>query len=309
MTKMNIVDLGEGLSLGLVKTKKFKSNLISIYFQRTLDRQEVTRISLLTNLLQVATKKYPSMKDISQKLDSLYGLSMNLGVSKHGEKLITSLKLLSISDKYLDQPIFEDVIDFASQILLNPLVVDGQINPSMLDLEKKSLEEEIASKINDKRTYASLKCIEHMCQDELYSIDHVGYIEDLESISGLDVYDTYRDLVASSRIFILVEGDFDEDKVRDLCIDKFQFERRNVQSLPREDFSKIPGPTRYFEEDMATSQGKLVIGLRTGVDYTNYDRYYSLMVANSIFGGGPHSKLFNNVREKESICYYASSTL
>lgn len=309
MTKMNIVDLGEGLSLGLVKTKKFKSNLISIYFQRTLDRQEVTRISLLTNLLQVATKKYPSMKDISQKLDSLYGLSMNLGVSKHGEKLITSLKLLSISDKYLDQPIFEDVIDFASQILLNPLVVDGQINPSMLDLEKKSLEEEIASKINDKRTYASLKCIEHMCQDELYSIDHVGYIEDLESISGLDIYDTYRDLVASSRIFILVEGDFDEDKVRDLCIDKFQFERRNVQSLPREDFSKIPGPTRYFEEDMATSQGKLVIGLRTGVDYTNYDRYYSLMVANSIFGGGPHSKLFNNVREKESICYYASSTL
>lgn len=107
----------------------------------------------------------------------------------------------------------------------------------------------------------------------------------------------------------MVEGDFDEDKVRDLCIDKFQFERRNVQSLPREDFSKIPGPTRYFEEDMATSQGKLVIGLRTGVDYTNYDRYYSLMVANSIFGGGPHSKLFNNVREKESICYYASSTL
>ena len=306
---MNIVDLGEGLSLGLVKSTKFKSNLISIYFQRQLDRQEVTRISLLTNLLQVSSKKYPSMKAISQKLDDLYGLSMNLGISKHGEKLITSLKLLSISDRYLDQPIFEEVIDFASELLLNPLVVDGQLNPEMLDLEKKNLEEEIASKINDKRTYASLRCIEHMCQDELYSIDHIGYIEDLDSIDARDIYNTYRDLISTSRIFIMVEGDFDEDKVRDLCIEKFKFARSNIQSLPREDYAIIPTSVRYFEEDMGSNQAKLVIGLRTGVDYMDYERYYSLMLANSILGGGPHSKLFNNVREKESICYYASSNL
>lgn len=309
MTKMNIVDLGDGISLGLVKNTKFKSNLISIYFQRQLDRKEVTRISLLTNLLQVATNKYPSMKAISQKLDSLYGLSMNLGLSKHGEKLIISLKLLSISDRYLDQPVFEDVIDFASEILLNPLVVDGQLNPDKLDLEKKNLEEEIGSKINDKRTYANLRCIEHMCKDELYSIDHIGYIEDLDSISAKDIYETYKDLISTSRIFIMVEGDFDEDKVRDLCIEKFKFERSNVQNLSREDYGYMSNPIRYFEEDMATSQGKLVIGLRTGVDYMDYDRYYSLMLVNSILGGGPHSKLFNNVREKESICYYASSNL
>lgn len=287
MTKMNIVDLGDGVSLGLVKNTKFKSNLISIYFQRQLDRKEVTRISLLTNLLQVATNKYPSMKAISQKLDSLYGLSMNLGLSKHGEKLIISLKLLSISDRYLDQPVFEDVIDFASEILLNPLVVDGQLNPDKLDLEKKNLEEEIGSKINDKRTYASLRCIEHMCKDELYSIDHIGYIEDLDSISAKDIYETYKDLISTSRIFIMVEGDFDEDKVRDLCIEKFKFERANVQNLSREDYGYMSAPIRYFEEDMATSQGKLVIGLRTGVDYMDYDRYYSLMLANSILGGGP----------------------
>ena len=309
MTKMNIVDLGDGVSLGLVKNTKFKSNLISIYFQRQLDRKEVTRISLLTNLLQVATNKYPSMKAISQKLDSLYGLSMNLGLSKHGEKLIISLKLLSISDRYLDQPVFEDVIDFASEILLNPLVVDGQLNPDKLDLEKKNLEEEIGSKINDKRNYANLRCIEHMCKDELYSIDHIGYIEDLDSISAKDIYETYKDLISTSRIFIMVEGDFDEDKVRDLCIEKFKFERSNVQNLSREDYGYMSNPIRYFEEDMATSQGKLVIGLRTGVDYMDYDRYYSLMLANSILGGVPHSKLFNNVREKESICYYASSNL
>nr|WP_314277191.1 pitrilysin family protein [uncultured Peptostreptococcus sp.] len=309
MTNMKIIDLGDSVSLGLIANKKFKSNLISIYFQRKLDRKDVTRISLLTNLMQVATNKYPNMKAMSQKMDNMYGLSMNLTSSKYGEKLITCLKLLSISDKYIEQPVFEDVIDFASEILLNPLVVDDKLNPTMLDIEKKSLEEEIRSKINDKRSYANLRCIELMCKDEPYSIDPLGYIEDLDTIDASIMYETYKDLISTSKIFIMIEGDFDEEKVKKLCVEKFKFKRTNVQTFHRESYSYMPSITKFFQEDMSTNQAKLVIGLRTGVDYQDYDRYYSLMVGNSIFGGGPHSKLFNNVREKESICYYASSNL
>ena len=309
MTNMKIIDLGDSVSLGLIANKKFKSNLISIYFQRKLDRKDVTRISLLTNLMQVATNKYPNMKAMSQKMDNMYGLSMNLTSSKYGEKLITCLKLLSISDKYIEQPVFEDVIDFASEILLNPLVVDDKLNPIMLDIEKKSLEEEIRSKINDKRSYANLRCIELMCKDEPYSIDPLGYIEDLDTIDASIMYETYKDLISTSKIFIMIEGDFDEEKVKKLCVEKFKFKRTNVQTFHRESYSYMPSITKFFQEDMSTNQAKLVIGLRTGVDYQDYDRYYSLMVGNSIFGGGPHSKLFNNVREKESICYYASSNL
>lgn len=309
MTNMKIIDLGDSVSLGLIANKKFKSNLISIYFQRKLDRKDITRISLLTNLMQVATNKYPNMKAMSQKMDNMYGLSMNLTSSKYGEKLITCLKLLSISDKYIEQPVFEDVIDFASEILLNPLVVDDKLNPTMLDIEKKSLEEEIRSKINDKRSYANLRCIELMCKDEPYSIDPLGYIEDLDAIDASIMYETYKDLISTSKIFIMIEGDFDEEKVKKLCVEKFKFKRTNVQTFHRENYSYMPSITKFFQEDMSTNQAKLVIGLRTGVDYQDYDRYYSLMVGNSIFGGGPHSKLFNNVREKESICYYASSNL
>lgn len=61
-------------------------------------------------------------------------------------------------------------------------------------------------------------------------------------------------------------------------------------------------------EDLDVTQGKLVLGYRTGIPYE--DRLYNgLIVASDILGGGPNSKLFRNVREKESLAYYITSTV
>lgn len=309
MSNISIFDLDKGVSLGLIKNEKFKSNLISIYFARNLKREEATKVSLLSNMLSVGTMKYPTMRDISRRLDELYGMSMNVGVSKHGEKALTYFKFLSVSDKYLDEPIFEEVVDFINEIVSNPLVIDKKLNPDMFDIEKEILKDEINSKINDKRSYASLRCIEAMCYDEPYSIDQVGYVEDLKSITAENMYEMYKEFIATSRIFITVEGDFDEEEAHKICHDKFKFDRGNIENIERERFDIVPHDPTYLTEIIGANQGKLVIGYRTGVDYKDYENYYSLMVGNSLFGGGPHSKLFNNVREKESICYYASSVL
>ena len=107
MSNISIFDLDKGVSLGLIKNEKFKSNLISIYFARNLKREEATKVSLLSNMLSVGTMKYPTMRDISRRLDELYGMSMNVGVSKHGEKALTYFKFLSVSDKYLERICFD----------------------------------------------------------------------------------------------------------------------------------------------------------------------------------------------------------
>lgn len=309
MSDINVFDLDKGVTLALIKNTKFKSNLISIYFARNLKREEVTKISLLCNLMSIGTEKYPTMKEISRKMDELYGLSMNMGVSKHGEKSLTYFKFLSVSDEYLDEPIFEDVIDFINEIVNKPLIIDGEFNPSMIEIEKNALKDEIKSRINDKKSYALIRCLEEMCADEPYSIDQTGYVDDLKSISAKDIADTYYDFISTSNIYISIEGDFDEENVLDICRKKFRFNRGNIEQIKREDISKVPESTTYTTEIIGTKQGKLVIGYRTKVDYKDSKRYYALMIGNSIFGGGPHSKLFNNVREKESMCYYAHSTL
>lgn len=309
MSDINVFDLDRGVTLALIKNPKFKSNLISIYFARNLKKEEVTKISLLCNMMSIGSKKYPTMKEISRKMDELYGLSMNMGVSKHGEKSLTFFKFLSVSDDYLDEPIFEDVIDFINEIVNRPFIVDGEFNPSMIEIEKNALKDEIEARINDKKSYALLRCIEEMCEGEPYSIDQTGYVDDLKSITAKDIADTYYDFISTSNIYISIEGDFNEDRVLEICKNKFKFNRGNIESIKREDIFKIPENITYTTEIMGMQQGKLVMGYRTMVDYKDYKKYYSLMVGNSIFGGGPHSKLFNNVREKESMCYYAHSTL
>lgn len=309
MSDINVFDLDRGVTLALIKNPKFKSNLISIYFARNLKKEEVTKISLLCNMMSIGSKKYPTMKEISRKMDELYGLSMNMGVSKHGEKSLTFFKFLSVSDDYLDEPIFEDVIDFINEIVNRPFIVDGEFNPSMIEIEKNALKDEIEARINDKKSYALLRCIEEMCEGEPYSIDQTGYVDDLKSITAKDIADTYYDFISTSNIYISIEGDFSEDRVLEICKNKFKFNRGNIESIKREDIFKIPENITYTTEIMGMQQGKLVMGYRTMVDYKDYKKYYSLMVGNSIFGGGPHSKLFNNVREKESMCYYAHSTL
>lgn len=309
MSDINVFDLDRGVTLALIKNPKFKSNLISIYFARNLKKEEVTKISLLCNMMSIGSKKYPTMKEISRKMDELYGLSMNMGVSKHGEKSLTFFKFLSVSDDYLDEPIFEDVIDFINEIVNRPFIVDGEFNPSMIEIEKNALKDEIEARINDKKSYALLRCIEEMCEGEPYSIDQTGYVDDLKSITAKDIADTYYDFISTSNIYISIEGDFNEERVLEICKNKFKFNRGNIESIKREDIFKIPENITYTTEIMGMQQGKLVMGYRTMVDYKDYKKYYSLMVGNSIFGGGPHSKLFNNVREKESMCYYAHSTL
>ncbi|WP_101773039.1 EF-P 5-aminopentanol modification-associated protein YfmF [Peptostreptococcus faecalis] len=310
MSNTNIITLDKGVSLGLIENSKFKTNFISIYFERNLKRDEVTVLSLLASLMQSGTTLYPSIQDVSKRLDELYGMGMDIDISKHGEKSITKFVFYSISDKYVDEPIIEDVLDFVCEVIFNPIIVDGnKLNPGMLDIERENLRSEINSKINNKISYANSKCIQNMCKDELFSIDTIGYVEDLDKITAKDVYNMYLEFISSSNVFITIEGDFDKQNVKSICEKKFKFRRGDVVKIDREDYSIKSKDVDYITEDLGINQGKLVIGYRCGIDYMDYPKYYSLLLGNSIFGGGPHSKLFNNVREKESLCYYASSSL
>ena len=64
---------------------------------------------------------------------------------------------------------------------------------------------------------------------------------------------------------------------------------------------------QHVREKQDMKQGKLHIGFSTPITFFHPD-YPKMQVTNGIFGGFAHSKLFMNVREKESMAYYASSS-
>ena len=309
MKNNKTINLGKGINLTLIPEEKFKSNLVSIYIQRILDRDEVTMNALLPSIIKSGSEKYPSAREMSYHQDDLYGVSIGADSSKRGESQVITFKIISTDEEYLDEKIFKKVVKYLDEVVNHPLVIDGGFKEEYVAIEKENLKNRIESIINDKGRYAVERAREEMFKNEKYGISDLGYLADIDKITAKGLYEHYVNIMKTSPIDIVVEGNFDEDEIVEIISNGFDFHRENIIEIPRADFIKKVDEIKVIKEEMDITQGKLVMGYRCNVDYKDEFKYYSLFVGSNVLGGGPHSKLFVNVREKESLCYYIYSSL
>ena len=309
MKNNKTINLGIGINLTLIPEEKFKSNLVSIYIQRILDRDEVTMNALLPSIIKSGSEKYPSAREMSYHQDDLYGVSIGADSSKRGESQVITFKIISTDEEYLDEKIFKKVVKYLDEVVNHPLVIDGGFKEEYVAIEKENLKNRIESIINDKGRYAVERAREEMFKNEKYGISDLGYLADIDKITAKGLYEHYVNIMKTSPIDIVVEGNFDEDEIVEIISNGFDFHRENIIEIPRADFIKKVDEIKVIKEEMDITQGKLVMGYRCNVDYKDEFKYYSLFVGSNVLGGGPHSKLFVNVREKESLCYYIYSSL
>ena len=309
MKNLKTLEIGKNVKLTLIPESKFKTNLISVYIQRKLDRNEVTKNALLPGILKSGCNKYKTLGQITDREEELYGSYLHAGASKRGESQVLGFSILSVNEKYLDEKILGQCIEFLNEIINNPLVIDGGFNEEYLNIEKEILKDSIMSIINDKGNYAMKRTNEIMFEGEPYSINGKGYIEDLDTIDRVSLYEHYKEVLKTSPIEIMIEGEFEETEVVELIKEKFQFDRGNIIDIPKEEYYKEVDKVKEVKETMDIAQGKLVMGYRCNVDYLDEEKYYSLLLGSRILGGGADSKLFINVREKESLCYTIYSTI
>ena len=309
MKNLKTLEIGKNVKLTLIPESKFKTNLISVYIQRKLDRNEVTKNALLPGILKSGCNKYKTLGQLTDREEELYGSYLHAGASKRGESQVLGFSILSVNEKYLDDKILGQCIEFLNEIINNPLVIDGGFNEEYLNIEKEILKDSIMSIINDKGNYAMKRTNEIMFEGEPYSINGKGYIEDLDTIDRVGLYEHYKEVLKTSPIEIMIEGEFEETEVVELIKEKFQFDRGNIIDIPKEEYYKEVDKVKEVKETMDIAQGKLVMGYRCNVDYLDEEKYYSLLLGSRILGGGADSKLFINVREKESLCYTIYSTI
>ena len=309
MKNLKTLEIGKNVKLTLIPESKFKTNLISVYIQRKLDRNEVTKNALLPGILKSGCNKYKTLGQLTNREEELYGSYLHAGASKRGESQVLGFSILSVNEKYLDEKILGQCIEFLNEIINNPLVIDGGFNEEYLNIEKEILKDSIMSIINDKGNYAMKRTNEIMFEGEPYSINGKGYIEDLDTIDRVGLYEHYKEVLKTSPIEIMIEGEFEETEVVELIKEKFQFDRGNIIDIPKEEYYKEVDKVKEVKETMDIAQGKLVMGYRCNVDYLDEEKYYSLLLGSRILGGGADSKLFINVREKESLCYTIYSTI
>jgi predicted Zn-dependent peptidase len=203
------------------------------------------------------------------------------------------------------EEILKTEINMIFDIVFNPFIENGAFKEEYVLMEKENLKQIIEGKKDNKSRYALERCVEEMYKNTPYGLYKYGYIEDLEKINSQDLYEIYKNIIKNAKIDIFVSG-----KVENESIKKIICENELIKSMPERtiDFIKKDIPKNVTEpkeivEKMEVTQGKLIYGLI--VDAKNTQEQYSAIVYNAILGGGANSKLFQNVREKESLAYAA----
>lgn len=304
--KSERIKLGNGIYLNAIKTNKFKSSLLSWYFIRPLEREEVTKNALLPLVLKRGTESYPNSLEIQKKLEELYGSNLSASINKRGDRQILRFTMEWANGDYLNDNEYNfETIEMLKQIIYNPLTSENGFKKEYVLGEKQVLKRRIQSKINDKRSYAIERCIEEMCKKEKFSISSLGYIEDLEDIDEVNLYKHYKEVLQTSPIEIFYVGNYDQDFIEYLK-DNNSIDRDEIVPIPQEKIISSVQTKNMIEEEFDISQGKLVIGYRAGIPYED-SLYNGLIIASDILGGGPNSKLFKYVREEASLAYYIGS--
>lgn len=312
MNNLTNLELKKGINLHIIKTNKFKTNLLAVFLSTPLQKEKVTLNGLIPAVLRRGSKNMPSQEEISINLEEMYGASFDCGIDKIGDNQVLKFYLETINNEFL--PEHEDNLEEAIKILLevifNPLTNNNEFNKEYVESEKNNLKQIIEGRKDSKATYAYERCIEKMYKNMPYSLYKYGNLEDLEKINYKNLYEQYINLINNCKIDIFISGNIEED------VEQKVINNENIQKLNQRDAiyvinnkenrKKEVKQEQEVSESMDINQGKLIIGLDI-LEENDKDKYTALLY-NAILGGIPTSKMFQNVREKNSLAYTASSS-
>lgn len=306
---MNYTEIAKGVKLLCINSNKFKTNCIKIDFCLPINEYLAAQ-NVLSSFLGHTSKKYNTVKEFNSKVESLYGADFDAGIMCAGEDVKMRFSIEVPDDRFsLDgRKISEDAVDFLIEILSNPNAENGAFDEENTTREIRFTLENLDAEKNDKRSYAISRLRQLMCKDEPYGIDREKLYEDVKNLDSKSLFKAYENMLSTATIVITACGSLDSEmlknKFTEFANGISNREPAKLESVFIEEAEEI----RYFKETMDITQAKLVMGLRTGMTNPD-DNYFAYRVMTDIYGGGPYSRLFMNVREKMSLCYYCNSRI
>ena len=299
----------KGVRLCYHRAAHFKTTLASLSLVAPLDEKTTAR-ALLPGLLARTTKQYPTTLAMDRRLGALYGATITPSVKKQGELQVLTLTLTTVDDRFAleNESVCAAALDLLCDCLLQPDVTPEGFREENLRREKALQRQRIESENDDKRLYALRRMTEEMCRDEAYRRNSAGQLDEIDAVSGRELLDCWMDLMLHANVLACYVGSAPQETIAATLKARFgAFEKKELPELRTEFLTESYG-SRTVRETQDVKQGKLVIGYRAGMTY-EMDNYAAIRLMTAVFGGGTFSKLFCNVREKRSLCYYCSARL
>ena len=301
------ISLLPGITLRVCRDTRFKQGCLSFQLVRQMKAEEAALNALLPSVLLRGTRNCPDLRSITEHLDELYGASVSPLVRRVGDYQTTGLYCGFMDDRFAlpgDQ-VLRPMLAFLEELLLDSPLENGAFLSSFVESEKKNLIATIESELNDKRAYSMSRLLRILCREDTFGIPRLGEKEQVETITSEGLYAHYRAILRSSPIDIFYVGSAESTQVAELLMPLItKLGARGTKLLPQTAFH--PCEKSDVVETMDVSQGKLCMGFVTPIINREKD-FAAMQLLNVIYGSGMTSKLFQNVREKMSLCYSIGS--
>lgn len=280
---------------------KFKTFRVSLNLVVPLKRETAAMNAILPHMVGRVTREYPEYSAMSRHLAELYGASLSSSVSQIGDNQVLTLSVSGISGKYTfaGEDMERELVSLLCSAVFHPLMEEGKFPAESFLQEQRQLLETIDADYNDKKTYAKDRCTQELFRGEPAGVSRYGTAEEVKAIDPAALPERWQQILREASFKIYILGACDFASIRERIQKEFTFPR-----LPLRLYNGKTGAKEVKEvsETMKVAQSKLVLGFKApevpGME---------LRVMSVLFGGSPSAKLFLNVREKMSLCYYCSA--
>ena len=300
-------ELFPGITLRCYGDSRFKQGALSIQIIRLQRREEAAMNALIPTVLLRGCESCPDLRAITNKLDELYGASVGTMVRRVGDYQATGLYCAFLEDRFAmtGDRILEPMIRFLGQLLLKPCMEEGGFDKAFVAGEKKNLIATIESELNDKRAYAMGKLLRTMCRGDSFGVPRLGDKEKVAEIDARTLYAHYQKILKESPMELFYVGSTAGSTVAALLKEMLSGIERSYVAVPPQTSFHDDGCSDAVEQ-MDAAQSVLCMGFVTSITSKN-ENFAAMQVLNTIFGAGMTSKLFQQVREKRSLCYAIGS--
>lgn len=299
--------LADGVSLHIRQTTQFKTVNFSVKWRAPLTEETAAARTVLSNVLQHSNERFPTSAAYRSYLDDLFGTVLYFDTTKRGAEHTLLLNVETVNDQYLaNSNVLNEVLSLLSTAIFKPNVENEAFKENIVAREKDMVIQRIQSVFDDKSRLAQQRLLKMLRPNHPASISANGTKEAVEAITPASLFATYEAMLNNDTIDIYVVGDVDVEEMTAKLKEALPFANR--QKLANQPLLETVKPAEpYTKETQDMKQGKLHIGYSTPVHFGDVD-FAKMQIFNGIFGGYAHSKLFMNVRERESLAYYASSS-
>jgi len=298
----------DGVTLQVIETAKFKTFSLALRFSSAFLPDTINDRAILPDVLLGGTRHSPSREALQTRMDALYGLSVSCGTDKVGRQSVIWFEMKSVNESYLPKgaTTVSAALDLMHEILFEPKMIDGHFRKKTVEEEKRMLKEDFEAEYNDKTEFAYNRFANIMFEKELAKYRAKGIYETMDDISVSTVTKAYHSMLENDQVTLIATGDFTMERIQELVFSRFRFPSPAAPEAWLDREEKTIGEPTLIREYGDLNQARLNIGYRINVRFGDAS-YYTASLLNGILGEFDHSKLFQIVREKHTLCYYINS--